>query len=104
MAIIGNKYRRQILFEPEQHDTLKEIAKEEGRSVSHVVREIVQLYLTEQAEDTIHQQRLDAIAKIKKHRTEMLARQDGKPLDIEIIDWVDEIREERDNELLNSGD
>ena len=103
MAIIGKKYRTQILFEPKQHDALKKIAQKENCSVSHVVREIVQAYFVERSDNAYLQQQLDALSEVKRHRAEILARRSGKPLDIEISDWIGEMREERDNELFDSA-
>jgi len=40
-------YRAQILLEPEQHQALVEIAHREQRSLSDVVREMLQLQLEE---------------------------------------------------------
>jgi hypothetical protein len=38
---MGTLYRAQILLEPEQHQALTQIAQNEGRSLSDLVREIV---------------------------------------------------------------
>ena len=40
-------YRTQILLEPEQHKTLAEIARRENRSLSDVVREMLQKQVEE---------------------------------------------------------
>ena len=40
-------YRTQILLEPEQHETLTEIAHQEKRSLSDVVREMVDKQIAE---------------------------------------------------------
>ena len=40
-------YRTQILIEPEQHKALAEIARREKRSLSDVVREMLQVQLEE---------------------------------------------------------
>ncbi len=40
-------HRTQILLEPEQHQTLTEIARRENRSLSDVVREMVRQQLAE---------------------------------------------------------
>ncbi len=40
-------YRTQILLEPEQHEALAEIARREKRSLSDVVREMLQKQLEE---------------------------------------------------------
>ena len=40
-------YRTQILLEPEQHKALRDIAREEKRSLSDVVREMVDKQIAE---------------------------------------------------------
>jgi predicted DNA-binding protein len=40
-------YRTQILLEPEQHKALAEIARQEKRSLSDIVREMIQNQLEE---------------------------------------------------------
>jgi predicted DNA-binding protein len=63
MATTGQKYRAQILLEPEQHKKLAEIAANEGRSVSDVVREAVAKYvLTKSHEDQWERKSFDNTA------------------------------------------
>ena len=40
--------RTQILLEPEQHETLKEMARREKRSISEIVREMLDKQIKEQ--------------------------------------------------------
>jgi hypothetical protein len=44
---MGNYIRAQVLLEPSQHQTLARIAKQEGRSISELVREMVAQQLRE---------------------------------------------------------
>ncbi len=90
-------YRTQILLEPEQHRSLTEIARRKSRSVSDVVREIIREYLTEK-DETLRKQ-MDAFEQIEQHRAEILARNGGKPLDVDVTALLEEIRQERANEL-----
>jgi metal-responsive CopG/Arc/MetJ family transcriptional regulator len=83
MATTGQKYRAQILLEPEQHKKLAEIAANEGRSVSDVVREAVAKYVLTKSHEDQWERRRRGLEIIRQHREQML-----------------EIREERDNELL----
>jgi len=46
-------YRTQILLEPEQHEALAEIARREKRSLSDVVREMLQKQLEERKKLTM---------------------------------------------------
>jgi metal-responsive CopG/Arc/MetJ family transcriptional regulator len=101
MSMIGKKYRTQILFEPEQHEALKEIAEEQGRSVSDVVREAVQTYIVERSEDEQRQEQLSALAKIRQDHQDMLARRDGKPISADVNKWLEQVREERGGEFID---
>ncbi len=98
----GHKYRAQILLEPEQHKQLAEIAKRENRSVSDVVREAVAEYVTTQMQESesLRERRLKALEKIKEHREAILRERGGKPIEIDAVELIHRMREERDNELL----
>src|SRR5258708_7921065 len=56
-------HRTQILLEPEQHRTLTEIARSEGRSISDVVREMIRERLEhrKQALDADLKRQLEAL-------------------------------------------
>lgn len=96
----GHKYRAQILLEPEQHRQLAEIAKRENRSVSDVVREAVAEYVTAQTQDSVRERRLKALETIREHRQAILRERGGKPIEIDMVELIHQMREERDSELL----
>lgn len=100
MATNGQKYRAQILLEPEQHKILAEIAANAGRSISDVVREAVAEYVVTKTHEDQWERKLKALEKIQQHREEMLRELGGKPIEVDPVKILDEIREERDNELL----
>ena len=90
--------RTQILLEPEQHRELAQAARMEGRSVSDLVREIVREQLDErkQAREAELRRQLEALDRIREHRDAILARRGGKPLDIDVVELINQMREERD--------
>ncbi len=94
-------HRTQILLEPEQHHALAEIAWREKRSLSDVVREMLQAELEQRRQDAtaVKKRRLEALEQIKNHRQAILDRRGGKPLEIDVVDLINQIREERDGEL-----
>jgi predicted DNA-binding protein len=92
-------HRTQILLEPEQHRILTERARREGRSLSDLVREMVDLQLR-QGEDDLLARRLDALERIRQHREAMLARRGGQPIQIDAAELVNEVREEQDERNL----
>ncbi|MFH0802345.1 MAG: ribbon-helix-helix protein, CopG family [bacterium] len=97
----GTKYRAQILLEPEQHKKLAEIAAREGRSVSDVVREAVAEYVVTRTQESVREKRLRGLEEIKKFREEILKRRGGKPIEIDPVELIRQMREERGDELFN---
>jgi len=96
----GTKYRAQILLEPEQHQTLAEIAAREKRSVSDVVREAVAEYVVAHTKESVRERRLRGLEEIRKFREKILSERGGKPIEDDVVETIRQMREERDNELL----
>jgi hypothetical protein len=90
---MGNYYRAQILLEPEQHRTLAELAEREGRSISDLVRESVQLYLAERDREARRERRMEALDALTELR-ERIQAEHG----VLSSDFVAEMREERDRD------
>jgi Arc/MetJ-type ribon-helix-helix transcriptional regulator len=87
-------YRAQILLEQTQHDSLRELATAEGRSVSDVVREAVTEYLVDHGKERQRQKALDALARLSELREELVAE-----YGIYEGDLLAEAREERDADM-----
>lgn len=90
---MNNYYRAQILLEPEQHRTLSELAEREGRSISDLVRESVQVYLVERERETKRKQEQEALDTLAEIRERVQARHG-----VVDIDLVAEGRDERDRD------
>ncbi|MGH2457835.1 MAG: hypothetical protein ACRDIY_03095 [Chloroflexota bacterium] len=97
-------HRTQLLLRPDQHEALIEIARRENRSISDVVREMIgqQLDSRAQARSATIQRQLEALERIRQHREAILAERGGKPIEIDIADMINQMREERDEEILGS--
>ncbi len=95
-------HRAQILLDPKQHDTLAEIAQQQGTSISEIVRTAVQEWLTEHQEDEILRQRLEDVEVIQARHQAQLVQRGGRPLEIDIESLIDQMRAERGDELLAS--
>src|ERR1051326_6112610 len=91
-------HRTQILLPPAQHRALTEIAHREGRSMSAVVREMVQQSLDQQEQQRSAEiaRRLEALERIRQHREEILAERGGKALDFDVVEAINQAREEQD--------
>ena len=90
---MSKKYRARILLEPEQHRALSEIAEHEERSISDIVRESVQIYLTARERETRRDRALQALQDLsatRQHLQEQHGIFDG--------DLVAQIRQEREQD------
>ena len=94
-------HRAQILLEPDQHQKLAEIAQREDTSISEIVRTAVQEWLNEREDAEVLRQRLEALEQVDQHRQSILARRKGKPLEIDLVETIDQIRGEPDDELTD---
>jgi len=92
---MGTLQRTQILLEPEQHRVLTEIAQEEGRSLSDLLREIVAEHLAQRDQDTRLQQALQAIDALTQIRKRIEAGHGVCPTDL-----LAEVRAEREQARL----
>lgn len=84
-------YRTQILLEPEQHEALVKIAKQENRSVSDLVRELVEHYVAERSAEARKAQVRQTLAELKQFREAMAER-----YGVYEGDLVAEVRAERE--------
>ena len=86
-------YRAQILLEAEQHQALAQMARDEGRSLSDLVREIVKQHLAQQEQETRLQQELEAIQALARIREQLRAEYGTCPAHL-----LEEVRAERDQD------
>jgi len=100
---MNKMHRAQILLEPDQHQKLAEIAQQEGTSISEIVRTAVQEWLDERKDDEILRRRLEDLELVDQHRKAILARRKGKPLEIDLAATIEQVRGERDNELIDNA-
>ncbi len=98
--------RTQLLLEPEQHRALAEIARQEGRSISDVVREMVQRQIEQRRESARadRERRLAALGRIRRHRDQAIERRGGRLIDLDVVALIRQAREERDARALNGFD
>lgn len=103
-------HRTQILLEPEQHRELAGIAKKEVRSVSDLVREMVQKELERQkaTQKADIERRLAGLEKIRQFREKILRERNGEPIDFDVVEAIHKSWEEQDERnwsiLTDSGD
>jgi len=84
------KYRAQILLEPEQHEALAEVARRENRSISDLMREIVDAWLAAQDRETQRQRELQALEELTQLRLKIQEKHG-----VYAGDLMEEVRAER---------
>jgi Arc/MetJ-type ribon-helix-helix transcriptional regulator len=87
-------YRAQLLLESEQHQALAEIAEQEGRSISDLVREIVRRHLAErrqQAQQLNALQAIEWLTQIRARLQEEHGMFQGDPLAEVRSEWEKEV-------------
>ncbi len=91
-------YRAQILIEQGQRKTLAQIARQEGRSMSDVARELIRLGLQARSDtpEMVWRRRDRALAQAAQLRAAIQRRRGGQPLDLDVAELVRSMREERD--------
>lgn len=100
------KKRTHLLLEPEQHRILAQIAEREGRSISDVTREIVQAGIEQRQQlyAVERKRHLLALERARQVRQAILAERGGEPLKLDIPVLIDELRNDRDDQILSRGD
>jgi hypothetical protein len=91
-------HRAQILLPPEQHKAIREIALEENRSISDVVRDLVQQYLDERSRSARLQNELEALNGLRRIREQAEERYGG----IYPGDILAESRAEREEQIART--
>lgn len=87
-------YRAQLLLESEQHQALAEIAEQEGRSISDLVREIVRQHLAErrqQAQQLTALQAIERLTQIRARLQEEHGMYQGDPLAEVRAEWEEDV-------------
>lgn len=87
-------YRAQILLEDHQHQRLERLARESGRSMSEVMREIVAEHLARVSEDEAVRRSLAALDELAQLRGAVASSHGRLP-----ASFLDELRDERDAEV-----
>lgn len=93
--------RTQILFRPDQHEALSERAQREGRSLSDLVRELVDRDLERwrETEREVRRQRLLRLEEIARHRE---AAADHGTGGLDVVEMIRQGREERDARIWDA--
>ncbi|MGQ9555857.1 MAG: ribbon-helix-helix protein, CopG family [Anaerolineae bacterium] len=90
----GTLQRTQVLLEEQQQRTLAQMARNEGKSLSALLREIVQSYIEERLKEADKKQALEALEYLAEMRKAIEQRSGVHPGDL-----VAEVRAEREAQI-----
>ena len=95
--------RTHILLEHEQKRVLEKIAEQQGRSISELAREYITDGIERHNREVTKrvQRRLAAIEQAEQVREVISQERGGHPMDVETADIIREMREERDDTILD---
>ena len=94
--------RVQMLLEPEQRRKLAELAKTQGKSIAEITRQAIDVGLAQMAQDDPQARMLAALEAARELR-ESMRQHNGKPLDVNVVEDIRQMREERDEELFRGS-
>jgi len=95
-----NLQRVNLLLERRQRQALEKLARQKSRSVSDLVREYITVGLRE--DNSQQRERLLALENARALKARVMERRKGKPI-TNAVKIMEQIREERTNELLGGG-
>ncbi len=91
--------RVQMLLEPQQRHKLAKLAKLQGKSIAEVTRQAIDMGLEQMAQDDPRAHLLAALDAARQLRESMRQR-NGQPLEIDVVEEIRQMREERDEDLF----
>ena len=94
--------RFQLLWPKRQRQALTRLAKERGLTLTEMARQAIDIGIHELEQEDEFTRRGRALKEADKLRAEILARNGGKPLDVDVAEDLRQMREER-IEQLTSG-
>lgn len=92
--------RVNLLLERRQREALEKLAQQKNRSVSDLVREYITAGLRE--DNSQQRERQLALENARALKARVLKRRKGKPV-TDAVNVLEQLREERANELLGRG-
>jgi len=95
--------RFQLLWPKRQRQALTRLAKERGLTLTEITRQAIDIGIRELEQEDEFTRRGRALEEADKLRAQILARNGGKPLDIDPVEDLRKMREERDARLFESG-
>lgn len=97
-------HRAQILLDPQQHRALREIAKRQGRSISSLVRDMIneQLIRLKEEQDSRIRHYMAVIDTVRDHRQAVLDKRGSRALAVDIANIIQENRTEQNGRIVEA--
>lgn len=99
---MSKMHQMQIFVDHELFSALAKIIWRERTSISEIIHAAMKEWITGHREQDMLNKRLEDLQVIRNHRQEILARRDGKPLEFDAAGVIEQMRNERADELLAS--
>jgi len=98
-------HRAQILLDPQQHRALREIAKRQGRSISSLVRDMIneQLIRLKKEQESQIRHYMAVIDTTRDHRKAVLDKRGSRAFAVDIGKIIQENRTERNGRIVEAG-
>ena len=98
-------HRAQILLDPRQHRVLREMARREKRSISSLVRDMIdeQLIRVKNEQESRMRHHMEVIDTIRDHRKAVLDTRGSRALAVDIGRIIQENRAERNGRIVEAG-
>ncbi len=91
--------RMQIMIARQQRRQLMQLAQATNRSISALIRAAIDHYLEQ--EQTTQTQARSVLQRMKQTRESLLHARNGKPIELDIVEVVHQMRERREDELIS---
>jgi len=95
--------RFQLLWHKRQRLVLTRLAKARGVTLMEITRQAIEMGIRQLEHEDEFTHRAQALKRADKLRADILARNGGKPLNIDPVEDLRKIREERDARLYEIG-
>lgn len=104
ISMLHHTAKIQIAIPIEQQQALQQLARQEGQSLDELVAQLLREGIDRRHHDTrprTKAEQLEALEQIEEHRKAFLAKRNNRPLTIDPVSLLEQIREEHDQHFIS---